>query len=365
MEVYYGHLLQDLRPLLSSEDEITGFIPKHVVLKPKLFRYWSQYINYPLAAYFAQGNINHIIDHSYGHLLHSLNSSKTIVTFHDANGLNYSDTTARGSQTILYALKGVNTYNFSGLLKAAFIICDSESSRRDLLQYINYSSDKTAVVPLGVDESFFQDQNSGDIKQFGLQPGRHILHVGHTHSYKNIPALFRVLSILNHSFKMNLKLLKVGEVFSPEQENLARTLGIWESVVQLGALDDKLMPAIYRSADVLLFPSLNEGFGFPVLEAMASGLPVVASNRGALPEVLGDAGILVAPDDYEAMAKSVVAIFNNPSLRSDLSKSGTKRASLFTWEKTARKTLEIYNRLYAQNKNCSRDKVGESGYPKL
>jgi glycosyltransferase involved in cell wall biosynthesis len=242
------------------------------------------------------------------------------------------------------------------LRKAAAIICDSESSRRDFLSYVEYPEEQATVIPVGVDEAFFRKPDN-DARaqppmgsgQVGLAPGTYILHVGHTRFYKNIPALFHVLAILTRTLRQEVKLLKVGEDFTPEQQILARELGVWDRIVHLGLVEDLLLPDVYRSVDVLLFPSWDEGFGLPALEAMASGVPVVASNRGSLPEVVGDAGILVDPDDHETMAKSIAAILDRPALRSELREAGLKRARLFTWQKTAEKTLEVYRKVYQAN----------------
>jgi glycosyltransferase involved in cell wall biosynthesis len=117
----------------------------------------------------------------------------------------------------------------------------------------------------------------------------------------------------------------------------------------LGKVADDRLPDVYRCADVLLFPSWYEGFGLPVIEAMASGVPVVASDRGSLPEVVGDAGVLVDPEDHETMAKSVATIFDDAGFRAKLREAGLERARLFTWEKTAKRTLEVYRKVYQAN----------------
>jgi glycosyltransferase involved in cell wall biosynthesis len=107
--------------------------------------------------------------------------------------------------------------------------------------------------------------------------------------------------------------------------------------------------AAYGQADVLVMPSWYEGFGLPVLEAMACGLPVVAANRASLPEVVGDAGLLVEPDDLDGIAGAVTRIVADPALRADLRQRGLKRASEFTWERTAERTLAVYHAVGAEN----------------
>jgi glycosyltransferase involved in cell wall biosynthesis len=302
-------------------------------------------VNYQLRAPFVRGDVNHVVDHAYGHLLYTLDPRRTVVTFHDAIGLKAHRGDLRGAQKPRH-LRLAQRFNLAGLRKAAAIICDSESSRRDFLSYVEYPEAQTTVIPMGVDEAFFRKPDGDARSHLGLARGPYILHVGHTRFYKNIPALFHVLAILTRTLRQEVKLLKVGEAFTPEQEKLAKELGVWDRVIHLGMIADDRLPDVYRCTDVLLFPSLDEGFGLPVLEAMASGVPVVASNRGSLPEVVGDAGILVDPKDHETMAKSIVAILDRPALREELREAGLKRARRFAWERTARLTLEVYRKVH-------------------
>ena len=156
-----------------------------------------------------------------------------------------------------------------------------------------------------------------------------------------------MLAILTQQRGLDLKLLRVGNPFTPEQERLIDRLGIRDRIVSLGIVPADRLPDVYRSAELLLLPSLDEGFGFPALEAMASGLPVVASNRGALPEVIGKAGVLVDPADCAAMAKAVESVLTQPGRRQELREAGAQRARQFTWEKTALETLAVYREIYA------------------
>lgn len=348
MTVYGDRLLAALRSLLPPGDEAIAFLPRHVFLGPRPARYWAQYIGYQLRAPFAQGDVNHVIDHAYGHLLHTLDSARTVVTFHDAIALKARDGHL-GHSGSDRSLSPVQRYNLSGLRKAAAVICDSEASRKDFLDYAGYPPEQIDVISPGVDAAFFKRLDTDPKPRLGLAPGRYLLHVGHTRFYKNIPALFHVLAILTKSLGYDVKLLKVGEAFTPEQERLAKELGVRDRITHLGMVDAKCLPDVYRCADVLLFPSWHEGFGLPVIEAMASGVPVVASDRGSLPEVVGDAGLLVDPEDHETMAKSVATIFDGAGFRAKLREAGLERARLFTWEKTAKRTLEVYRKVYQAN----------------
>jgi glycosyltransferase involved in cell wall biosynthesis len=339
MLVYGRALRTALKREAGSAGEILNYEP-FAFLNPRAMRYVSQYLLYPAAALFHQGTVNHILDHSYAHLVHTLDASKTVVTFHDAIWLkvrkgNFED--AKKS-----SLRGVQAFNLAGLKKAARIVCDSSASRSALLEYLDYPAAKIEVVPLGLHEDF---QSAKNIQKYpGLPEAQYILHVGHTQSYKNIPALFQVLAILK-GWGKPVKLLKIGTDFSAEQSRLAQELQVSDLIVHLGKVKQELLPSVYRSAQVLLQPSLDEGFGFPVLEAMSLGTPVICSNRGSLPELAGDAAVLTNPDDYLAMAKSICGILENRELRADLIQRGLKRASLYTWQNTARRMMEIYRQV--------------------
>ena len=342
MTLYADSLLKALQKTMNGSGRAEAFFPSIAFSKPRLLRYLSQYGIYQIAAPFAQGDVNHIIDHSYAHLLYTLDPRRTVVTFHDAIWLKVRHGACEAEPS--RGLRWIRAYNLKALGRAARIICDSEASRKALLRYLEYPVKKTEVIAPGLQEAFLNAPGIRETSHPEFGNGPFLLHVGHTQSYKNIPALFHVLAVLKKMGRQ-INLLKVGTPFSPEQEQEAKRLGVWEHVLHLGKIEEKKLPGIYRSADVLLMPSFDEGFGFPALEAMASGLPVVASNRGSLPELLQDCGILTEPDDYEGMAKAVCAILDQPNLRASLIERGKKRAALFTWNKTAEKILEVYRKV--------------------
>jgi alpha-1,3-rhamnosyl/mannosyltransferase len=129
---------------------------------------------------------------------------------------------------------------------------------------------------------------------------------------------------------------------------LAADAGAPEAVVPLGIVDERLLHSLYRCATALVYPSLYEGFGLPVLEAMASGTPVIASRAASMPEVLGDAGILLDPSDVKAWADAIARVVNDEQLRSRMAHDGRARASEFTWRRTARMTLDVYRQVVRQ-----------------
>jgi glycosyltransferase involved in cell wall biosynthesis len=168
-----------------------------------------------------------------------------------------------------------------------------------------------------------------------------MLHVGSCDHYKNIAGVLRTLSAIRER-RPDTLLVKAGEAFRAEHTAMIAALGLETAVRHLGRLDVMALVDAYLAADVLLFPSLYEGFGMPILEAMACGTAVVASRAGALPEVVGDAGLLFEPDDESGMARALTMLFDSEAERRCWGERGRARAKRFEWRRTARLTLECY-----------------------
>ncbi len=332
MERYASSLADSVKPLLQPLESIVSYLPP-VKLSPRWARYLSQYGVYPLSGRFHQGEVNHIADHAYSHLTWTLDPRRTVVTVHDMIALK----TQRGL---------AQWYNLSGIRRAAHVICVSEATRREFLRLSGYPPEQTHVIHEGVGEEFFARPEGDPFELLGIPRARYILHIGHVFPYKNIPGLLRVFSQLAGDKSADLFLLRVGGPFTREQQRLAQQLGIDARIRHRGYVQSEQLPLLYRCAELLLFPSLDEGFGFPLLEAMASGLPVVASNRGSLPELAEEAALLVNPEDEPALARRVRDLLKNPPLQARLREAGISRARQFTWERTAQRTLEIYREVY-------------------
>jgi glycosyltransferase involved in cell wall biosynthesis len=233
---------------------------------------------------------------------------------------------------------------------AAAIICPSENSKRDIVKAYGIGSDKIRVIPQGVDHERFHP--GAPLRQewaqaLGIRDG-YVLHVG-TFSYrKNIPTLLRAVALLRArgtwrnrqvvlAGSQNLSLKGGHEVFETIRE-----LDLSDCVVLTDHIPSEHVPGLYAHASMLVMPSLYEGFGFPVLEAMAVGTPVVCSDTSSLPEVAGDAAILVPPHDRDALASAIENVVQNSSLAEQLRRRGFEQARQFTWQRAAEQTIAVY-----------------------
>jgi glycosyltransferase involved in cell wall biosynthesis len=250
-----------------------------------------------------------------------------------------------------YSLSNRVYHQFAATLysqKADAIIACSHDAATRLEQRIPAARGKIVAVHHGVDEEFYpvmDDDTLSTVRHKYSLPDPFLLYVGKIYPMKNVSGVVRAFSHLRDQIPH--KLVIVGPPGPRAERELApiRTYGLENDVVLVGRVPDQDLPAIYSLADVFLFPSLYEGFGIPLLEAMACGCPVVTSVAGACPEVVGDAAVLVDPNDVRAIAAAAYDVVTNPTLAQTLRAKGLERAKAFTWEKCARETLGVFERV--------------------
>lgn len=290
------------------------------------FNHVWRLLAYPLAARRQQSEVNHIVDHSYAHLLGALDSTRTMVTCHDLAPLAVGGR-RRGLSHQLWQ------HSFRALPRAARIGCDSEHTRSELQRHASVPDSRLCVIPLGVRAP---DPAPAAAQR---QPGM-VLHVGACEPRKNLPLLLRALAGLPQA-----RLVQAGGRPDPALRALSEALGVAGRVQWLGPISEAQLHLLYRTASVLALPSLYEGFGLPVLEAMAAGLPVVCSRATSLPEVAGDAALLFDPTDAAELGGLLHTVLADAAVQARLSEAGRARCRLFTWENTARATLAAYQQI--------------------
>ncbi len=239
------------------------------------------------------------------------------------------------------------------LRKASRITTNSENTKNDVIKLLNIHEDKVKVVYHAIGENFHPVRDSSRtrriMKKYGIT-GEYVLHVGGISPTKNIGGLLAAFKKLLAMHRKDLKLVIAGNLsFTPYYERVFRQslkeLDLMERVILPGHVPDENLALLYNGACLLVYPSLYEGFGLPPLEAMACGTPVVVSNAASIPEVVGNAGLYVNPYKVDEIVSAMEKVLTNKSLREEMVGRGLERAKLFSWEKTARKTLAIYESL--------------------
>jgi len=227
--------------------------------------------------------------------------------------------------------------------RAAAIVSDSEYSKRAIVDRLAVSAAKVSVIPVGL---------GGEFRPAGLTAAArarygvvspYALYVGNFNPHKNIPRLIRAFGLLPGPVRSRHALVLAGGYGDgrPELARLAASLGLTDRVVFTGRVDDADLPALYADASVYVTPSLEEGFGSTVLEAMACGAAVISSNRAALPEVVGDAGILFDPQDERELATVLARVLSDSALAADLRRRSIARAGLYTPARTTGRVLAL------------------------
>ena len=232
--------------------------------------------------------------------------------------------------------------------RADKIIAISESTKEDLVKYYRINKEKIRVIPLAADPNYRirKDRETLDFvrTKYNL-PDKFILFVGGIRPIKNLPRIMTAFALLRKNEKIKEKLVIVGKTVHPSKEvfEALKALHLENEVVFTGYVPIEDLVYIYNLAEVFIFATLYEGFGIPILEAMACGTPVITSNISSMPEVAGNAALLVDPYDASDIALGVSRVLSDKSLRQELINKGLERIKVFSWEKTAEKTLEVYH----------------------
>jgi glycosyltransferase involved in cell wall biosynthesis len=267
-----------------------------------------------------------------------LSVKKQVVTVHDITPIDYPDYLV--PEYVLWyrfmiprLLKGVQR-----------IIAVSNYTKQKIVELIGIEEEKIEVIPNGVDKKYWMtspDSESNSIRSLGLYSSRYLLYVGSLQPRKNLSRLLQAWGLIQNEVPEDIWLVVAGAEGKKEVFSQLKLSVIPPRVQFTGYVSDDILPIMYRKALGFVFVSLYEGFGLPILEAMASGTPVLASNLTAIPEVAGNAALLVDPYKTEEIADGLLKLIMDDSLRTRLQQKGLEQAKLFSWEKTAEKTWKV------------------------
>jgi len=268
----------------------------------------------------------------------------TVVTVHDLSFLLVPECADERLRAHLERIVPIS------VRQADYVTADSENTRNDLMTLLDVPPERVEVVYSGVDRRFRPIEDEVILETARRKYGLHfpfMLYVGTIEPRKNLRRLLQAYTILRQQRRARHKLVLAGglgwlyeDILQDVEELVAE-----QEVVYLGRIPDDDLPVLYSLCDVFVFPSLYEGFGLPPLEAMACGTPVICSNSSSLPEVVGDAGILVSAEDVDGLADAMGALLNDPDRRAMLAQRALERAHRFTWEAAAERMLNIYHRI--------------------
>jgi glycosyltransferase involved in cell wall biosynthesis len=309
----------------------------------------------PLANRF---DLYHIVDHSYGHLVHVLPDARTIVTCHDVD--TFRSVLQPREEPRSAAYRWMTRKILSGLGRAARVACDSDATRRALMTLAHLPEDRLAVIPNGTDTGGQPEADpAADFEAarlLGPRRAPELLHVGSTIERKRIDLLLDMFASVRRA-RPDARLIRVGGPFTAEQRVRARELGVLDAVVVLPFVDRATLAAVYRRSALALLPSEREGFGLPVIEALACGTPVVASDIPVLKEVGGAAVTYCAVGDRDTWAQTIVALLiereRDPVAWRQRRDVGIARAQAFSWSRYTSGVCDLYRAVAARSVHTS------------
>jgi glycosyltransferase involved in cell wall biosynthesis len=340
MEIYSRHLIAGLRAKLPAARirEVVPRSPAWAGRNDHAMRVF-RYVVYPWQARSKHGQINHITEAGYAHLVRRLNPDKTIVTVHDLipllswrgliPGLTYPHSPRLFEHSI------------SHLRNCAAVVVPSQCIRNDVIRHCGCRAGNVHVVRHGIDRRFrpfLREERREQRRRLRLPVEDPLILICGDEPYKNHDTCIRVL----HRVRRRLPRAMLVRVGKRRRPTAAQEAASERTILDLGDFEPEAMPAVYNAVDLLLFPSWYEGFGWPPLEAMACGVPVVASSAGSIPEVVGDAAYLCSPDDDSALAERVCQVLEDAPARPRIIEKGLHRAKEFSWDRNVDRICNLY-----------------------
>jgi glycosyltransferase involved in cell wall biosynthesis len=357
VQYYLENFLQELVKIQLSDIEITVLLPKYhkscvvsisnpqfckIPVNTNLRLLRIGYENLFLNSSIGKKNID--ILHCPAYILPLIGKNKSIITMHDMIALDFPELCSwSNARYFKYFLP------FS-IKRASRIIAVSNKVKEDILRRFKIPEKKIRVIYHGIPDRFGLIKNTNLLKRVSIKynlPKRFILFVGNLEPKKNLEVLVKAFSLLIKQYEIMHSLVIVGQTGWKNRKllEIINKHKFKGKILLTGYVDEDDLPAIYNLATVFAFPSLYEGFGYPVLEAMACGTPVVCSNRGALPEISGGNCLFTDANSVEQLADRLYQIINVPEIRQDLIQRGLKWSKEFTMNRSATETLKLYQEI--------------------
>ena len=329
--LYYGASLRQRRANLPHFDN-ANFHNRLIKFPGKIFRVLTEKLRLlPVGSFLRDYDVYHGLNYYVPNL-----SFPSIANIYDLSCILFPHCfTRKRLRDITYKMK-------ASVKRAEKIITGSEAAKADIVNLLNVAEEKVEVTRFGLEEIFHpvDDEKLLPLREKYRLPERFILFVGTIEPRKNILNLVRAFHKLDRDMSLVIAGRK-GWLFEEIFKEVER-LNLGERINFLDYFSETDLPLLYNAASVFVYPSLYEGFGFPPLEAMACGVPVITSNKSSLPEIVGEAGILINPEDVGEIREAIISVVDDDSLAQEMIRKGLERAKRFSWEKCARKTLKLY-----------------------
>lgn len=321
-----------------DRDPNTQFYPLFKV-HPTLLHFSWHYLGFP-----DLGTITGDVDlvHGLSYVLPRSHKAKKVLTVYDLTFMILPRTHPFSSQKFLPA------FVKRSIQDAAAVIAISESTKRDIITFFDVPDDKITVTHLGLDHARFRPNVHREaierVRQKFSITRNYIFYLGTIEPRKNVDILIKAFQDVRKRTNRNFQLVLSGKIGWKVESLMKVIYSLVKSgdLIYTGYISEDEATCLYNGAEVFVYPSQYEGFGIPVLEAMACGCPVIASNSSSLPEVVGDGGILSEPNDFKSLSEVILKVLGDEGLRAELRKKGIQRAAQFTWQRTAKKTRDLY-----------------------
>jgi glycosyltransferase involved in cell wall biosynthesis len=357
LDIYTDNLIAGLRKV-RPDWEILELVPHSFdrtssSLTLRIQKYYERFWRYPKFVRQQEADIVHVVEPCDANIVYWLRNTArpVVVTCHDLVNFFYKDN-LQGSVQLPIVSRRAWLYSVYGMRYANHIIAVSAATAKDTAHILNINPADITVVHNAV-ESIFQPLPKSEVGAFRRNQGITdetllLLNVGANHPRKNIGRILEAIAILKDK-DLPVQFLKAGADFSAEQKQFIQAKGLESHIKYVGKPDKSTLVHFYNAADVLVAPSLHEGFGITLLEAMACGTPVITSNTSAMPEVVGEAGVLIDPLSTNEIVAAVIRLQHDSAYRQELVNRSLNQVKGFTWKSTAEHVAQVYERTLAHS----------------